>query len=100
MLTFRCQQAEKLDDLLEKRGIGIDRVLNFDVPDSTLVGLIFVSTLSPTCIAACSQHTLPVVNGSADDAQPTKCCTFKSNTSQIKQCIPTQANIQVQDMSL
>ena len=40
MLTFRCQQAEKLDDLLKKRGIGIDRVLNFDVPDSTLVGLI------------------------------------------------------------
>ena len=30
-------QAEKLDELLKKRGIGIDRVLNFDVPDSTLV---------------------------------------------------------------
>lgn len=30
-------QAEKLDELLQKRGIGIDKVLNFDVPDSTLV---------------------------------------------------------------
>ncbi|CAK0784214.1 hypothetical protein CVIRNUC_007418 [Coccomyxa viridis] len=30
-------QAEKLDELLKKRGIAIDRVLNFDVPDSTLV---------------------------------------------------------------
>ena len=37
------QQAEKLDELLKKRGIAIDRVLNFDVPDSTLVS---VSTLA------------------------------------------------------
>ena len=33
------QQAEKLDELLKKRGIAIDRVLNFDVPDSTLVSV-------------------------------------------------------------
>ena len=37
------QQAEKLDELLKKRGIAIERVLNFDVPDSTLVS---VSTLA------------------------------------------------------
>ncbi len=30
-------QAQKLDGLLEKRGIAIDRVLNFMVPDSVLV---------------------------------------------------------------
>ena len=39
-----CHQAEKLDDLLKKRGIGIDKVLNFDVPDSTLVRHIKWST--------------------------------------------------------
>lgn len=36
ILVGTCQ-AEKLDELLKKRGIGIDRVLNFDVPDSILV---------------------------------------------------------------
>ena len=30
-------QAEKLDSLLAHRGIGIDRVLNFSVPDTVLV---------------------------------------------------------------
>ena len=38
-------QAEKLDGLLEKRGITIDRVLNFVVPDSVLVSApVIVST--------------------------------------------------------
>lgn len=38
--TCHCLQAEKLDELLKKRGIAIDRVLNFDVPDSTLVSAL------------------------------------------------------------
>lgn len=38
--SCQCLQAEKLDELLKKRGIAIDRVLNFDVPDSTLVSAI------------------------------------------------------------
>ena len=46
------QQAEKLDELLKKRGIAIDRVLNFDVPDSTLVSvstLAVLRILQPCC---------------------------------------------------
>lgn len=30
-------QAQKLDEMLAKRGQAIDKVLNFDVPDSLLV---------------------------------------------------------------
>lgn len=33
------KQAEKLDDMLGKHGNSIDKVLDFDVPDATLVGL-------------------------------------------------------------
>ena len=35
-------QAEKLDGLLAHRGIGIDRVLNFSVPDSVLVRFVLL----------------------------------------------------------
>lgn len=34
-----CLQAEKLDDMLEKRGEKVDHVLNFQVPDEVLVWL-------------------------------------------------------------
>ena len=50
--TAAVQQAEKLDELLKKRGIAIDRVLNFDVPDSTLVSvstLAVLRILQPCC---------------------------------------------------
>ena len=32
-----CPQAEKLDEMLQHRGAGIDKVLSFEVPDSVLV---------------------------------------------------------------
>lgn len=30
-------QAEKLDEMLQKKGTGVDHVLSFEVPDSVLV---------------------------------------------------------------
>ena len=51
----KCQQAEKLDELLGKRGIGIDKVLNFDVPDSTLVRSL---ALSPKVLLPLPPHDL------------------------------------------
>jgi adenylate kinase family enzyme len=36
--SFHHSQAEKLDEMLEQRHKKIDAVLNFDVPDSLLVG--------------------------------------------------------------
>lgn len=53
------QQAEKLDELLKKRGIAIDRVLNFDVPDSTLVS---VSTSAVLRVhQPCAECILPLL---------------------------------------
>ena len=45
-----CLQAEKLDELLKKRGIAIDRVLNFDVPDSTLVSALHCLFSAESCM--------------------------------------------------
>ena len=51
--TCMCPaQAEKLDGLLAHRGIGIDRVLNFSVPDSVLVrGCNLLSSACESCLA-------------------------------------------------
>ena len=38
LLVDAFGQAEKLDEMLEHRGAGIDKVLSFEVPDSVLVG--------------------------------------------------------------
>ena len=38
-------QAQKLDDLLAHRGIAIDRVLDFEVPDSVLVWAVTILLL-------------------------------------------------------
>lgn len=35
-------QAQKLDEMLQKRGQSIDKVLNFSVPDSVLVSVLQV----------------------------------------------------------
>lgn len=45
-----CLQAKKLDDMLAKRGQAIDKVLNFQVPDSLLVRTMAVQSDSPTCV--------------------------------------------------
>lgn len=50
------KQAEKLDDMLGKHGNSIDKVLDFDVPDATLVGLL---RLVPICLCRLDiLHTL------------------------------------------
>ena len=40
------EQAKKLDEMLQKKGTGIDKVLDFQVPDSLLVGLCPFQTAS------------------------------------------------------
>ena len=46
LLNYR-PQAEKLDEMLQHRGAGIDKVLSFEVPDSVLV------SRRPDAVPAC-----------------------------------------------
>lgn len=46
-------QAQKLDEMLAKRGQSIDSVLNFVVPDSLLVGVKSCWVQLPSYLPAC-----------------------------------------------
>ena len=64
-------QAEKLDEMLSHHGNAIDTVLDFDVPDATLVSS--ASLAETFCnLIACTAYTLPKQNSN----QPGTCAVF------------------------
>ncbi|EIE21133.1 adenylate kinase [Coccomyxa subellipsoidea C-169] len=60
-------QAQKLDGLLEKRGIAIDRVLNFVVPDSVLVERVTGRLIHPASGRSYHEKFAPPKTPGKDD---------------------------------
>ena len=74
------KQAEKLDEMLGKHGNSIDKVLDFDVPDATLVGLL---RLVPICLCRldilhtlCCDKLLPLLQSAANWGLPLSFATL------------------------